>query len=182
MRTDPVPQILPAGGFREGVAAGSQHRHEHRGLARFAALGIVNRNRGPGVIHEHLLAGAVLLPQYQVELFEPSPVQIAEAAVAVALWVILPLLLPNQLQGQVFMGLHLFVDPGPIRLRVLPPKRRRRALRKQRPLHLRVIPVRRQRPPDSGGLRGGQVLMHGALGDRTTAGNLVLAQPQRIQA
>ena len=35
---------------------------------RFTALRVVNRDGGPGVIHEHLLAGAVLLPQHQVEL------------------------------------------------------------------------------------------------------------------
>jgi hypothetical protein len=28
----------------------------------------MDRNRGPGVIHEHLLAGAMILPQHQIEL------------------------------------------------------------------------------------------------------------------
>ena len=182
MRADPTPQVLPASGLREGVAAGSEHSHEHGGLLDLAALRVMNRDGGPGVIHEHLLAGAVLLPQHQVELLQPPPIEFAETAVAVALRVVLAALLPDQLQGQVFVGLHLLVDLRPVRLGVFPPKCRNRALRKQRPLHLRIIPIRWQRPPNSGRLRGGQVLMHGALRDRTTAGDLVLAQPQRIQA
>lgn len=105
MRADPVAQILPGGGLREGVAAGAQHRHEHGGLTRLAALRVIYRNGGSGVVHEHLLAGAVLLPQHQVELLQPSPVQIAESAIAIALRVALPRLLPDQLQGQVFVGL-----------------------------------------------------------------------------
>ena len=67
MRTDPVPQILPGGGLGEGVTAGAQHRHEHGGRVYLTALRVVNRNGGPGVIHEHLLAGAMLLAQHQVE-------------------------------------------------------------------------------------------------------------------
>ena len=60
----------------------------------------------PGVIDEHLLAGAVLLPQHQVEFLQPPPVEIAEAAVAVAVRVGLAVLLPEQLQGDVFVGLQ----------------------------------------------------------------------------
>jgi len=62
MRTDPVTQILPGRGFREGIAAGAQHGHEDGGRVHFAALRIVDRDRGAGVVDEHLLAGAVLLP------------------------------------------------------------------------------------------------------------------------
>jgi hypothetical protein len=181
MRTDPAPQVLPGGGLHEGIAAGAQHGDEHGGRARFTTLRVVNRNGGAGVIHEQLLAGAVFLPQHQVELLQPAPVEIAKTAIAIAVRIVLAALLPDQLQGQVFVRLQLLMNPGPVRLRVFPPKRRHGALRKQRPLHLGIIPVWRQRPPDSGRLRGGQVLMHGALRDRTTAGDLVLAQPQRIQ-
>jgi len=61
MRTDPVPQILSCRGLGEGVAAGAQHRHEHGGRVYVAILRVVDRNGGAGVIHKHLLAGAVLL-------------------------------------------------------------------------------------------------------------------------
>ena len=61
MRTNPVPQILPGRGFREGIAAGAQHGHEDGGGLHVTALRIVNRNRGAGIVDEHLLAGAVLL-------------------------------------------------------------------------------------------------------------------------
>ena len=97
MRTDPVPQVLPGGSLREGVTAGAQYRREHGGGLYFTALRVVNRYRGSGVIDEHLLAGAVLLPQHQVELFQPSPVEVAVPAVAVAFRVALPSFLPDQL-------------------------------------------------------------------------------------
>ena len=69
--------------LRRGFVPGSQHRHEHGGGMHCTAARVVNRDRGPGVIDEHLLAGAVPLPQHQVEIFQPSPEEIAEAAVAV---------------------------------------------------------------------------------------------------
>ena len=181
MRTDPVPQILPGGGLGEGVAAGAQHRHEHGGRVHLTALRVVNRNRGPGVIHEHLLAGAMLLTQHQVELLQPPPVEIAEAAIAVALRVALASLLPDQLQGQVLVRLQLLVDLGPIRLRVFAPNGGTGPLRKQRLLDLLVTPVLRRRPLHSGRLRGGQVLMDGALGKGTTAGDLMLAQSEGME-
>lgn len=48
--------------FREGIAAGTQHGHKDGGGVHIAALRIVNRNRGAGIVDEHLLPGAVLLP------------------------------------------------------------------------------------------------------------------------
>ena len=47
MRTDPVPQVLPGGGFREGIAAGAQHGHEDGGRVHVAALWVVDRIVAP---------------------------------------------------------------------------------------------------------------------------------------
>ena len=181
MRTDPVPQILAGRGFREGIAAGAQHRHEYGRGMYLTALRVVDRNRGPGVVHEHLLAGAVLLPQHQVELLQPSSVEIAKAAVAIAVRIALASFLPHQLQRQVLVRLQLFVDLGPIRLRMFPPNGRSGSLGKQRLLGLLVIPVLGQRPLHAGRLRGGHVLMDGALGNGTTAGDLMLAQSEGME-
>jgi hypothetical protein len=82
MGADPVPQILPGRSFREGIAASAQHAHEYGVGVHFTARRLVNRNRGSGVIDEHLLASAVLLPQNQVQLFQPSPVEFTEPAIA----------------------------------------------------------------------------------------------------
>ena len=66
VRSDPVPQVLTRCSLGESVAAGSQHRHEYRRGLDVAARRLMNRNRGAGVIHKHLLAGAMFLPQHQV--------------------------------------------------------------------------------------------------------------------
>src|ERR1700735_265957 len=147
----------------------------------FTALRVVNRNGGSGVVHEHLLTGAMLLAQHQVEFLQPPPVEIAEAAVAIAIGVALAAFLPDQLQGQVLVCLQLLVDLRPVRLWVFPPNRGRGPLRKQRSLDLLVIPVLRCRPLHAGRLRGRQVLVNGALRDGTTAGNLVLAQSEGME-
>ena len=153
MRTGPTPQILPWRGLSEGVAAGAQHRHEHGGGIHGAALRIVNRNPGSGVIDEHLFPGAVILPQHQVQFLQPSPVQIAESAIAIALRVALASFLPDQLQCQVLVRLQLLVNLGPVRLWTFAPDASGGAGWKQRLLHLLVIPVLRQRPLHAGYLR-----------------------------
>ena len=64
MRADPVAQILPQRDLGEGVVAGPQHGHEHSAWLAFLGLRIVDRNCGAGIVHEHLFASAVFLPQY----------------------------------------------------------------------------------------------------------------------
>jgi hypothetical protein len=39
MRRNPVPQILPRGGLRDGIAAGAQHGYEHGGRLDLAGFG-----------------------------------------------------------------------------------------------------------------------------------------------
>src|SRR5579864_9636268 len=83
---------------------------------------IVNRNRGPGIIDEHLLAGTMFLPQHQVQLLQPAPIQIAESAVAITFRVALSRFLPDQLQRQVLVRLQFLVELSPIRLCVFAPE------------------------------------------------------------
>src|SRR5579885_1590192 len=85
------------------------------GLLHRTTTRIMNRYRCSGPIHEQLFAGLVLLPQYNV-LFPPPPlIQLAEAAVLIAVWVCLPVLLPQQLLGYVGMLLPLPMKIGEIR-------------------------------------------------------------------
>src|ERR1019366_7337832 len=123
----------------------------------------------------------MLLPQYQVELLQPSPVEIAEAAIGIALRVDLASFLPDQLQGQVLVRLELLVNLRPVWLRMLAPNGERRPLRKQRLLDLLVTPVLGQRPVHARRLRGGQILMDGALRKGTTTGDLMLAQSEGME-
>ena len=123
----------------------------------------------------------MLLAQHQVKLLQPSPVEIAVAAVAVPIRVALASLLPDQLQGQVLVRLQLLVDLGPVRLRMFAPNGGSGPLRKQRSLDLLVTPLLRRWPLQASRLRGGQVLVDGALGNGTTAGDLVLAQSEGME-
>ena len=70
-------------------------------------------------------------------------------------------LLPQQLQGDAF-ALQLLMDAGKVRHRVL---LARRALTKQQTLHLPLVQIGRQRPPQALLQRPLHVLRHGALGD-----------------
>jgi hypothetical protein len=56
-------------------------------LLHRTGTGIMDRYRCSCPIHKQLLAGLVLLPQHHI-LFPPTPLaQLAEAGIALALWV-----------------------------------------------------------------------------------------------
>jgi len=71
------------------------------GLLHWTAARIVDRYRCSCPIHEQVLAGLVPLPQHHILLPPPPLVQLAEAAVLIAIRVCLPVLLPQQLLGHV---------------------------------------------------------------------------------
>jgi len=61
------------------------------------------------------------MPQNEFLCPKPSSIQITEPAVAVAVRVLLAVLLPQELQGDVFVGLQFVADSGVVRLgRLLP--------------------------------------------------------------
>ena len=179
--TGPTAQVLPRRSLGKRIAAGAQHGNENGRRMDFAGRRIVDRNRGSGVIDKHLLPGAVCLPQDQIEFFQPTPVQIAEPAVAIAFGIALTSFLPDQLQRQVLVGFEFMVHTGPVRLRMLAPNLWRGPLWKQRFPDFSVIPVFSQRPLHASRLGGGNVRVNGALRDGTTAGDLMLAHPEGMQ-
>ena len=89
--------------------------------------------------------------------------------------------MPDQLQRQVLVGLQLFVNLRPIRFRMFSPDGGSGPLWKQCLLGLLVIPTLGQRPLGAGRLRRGHVFMDGALGNGTTAGDLMLAQSEGME-
>src|SRR5437016_768604 len=78
---------------------------------------VVDRDGGSRPIDEQLLAGLVFLSQHHVLLAPPALKQLAETGIAIAIRVGLPVLLPEQLLGQVWMQLPLLVKLGKIRHR-----------------------------------------------------------------
>jgi hypothetical protein len=73
---------------------------------------VVHRNRRARTIDEHLLADLVLLTKHHIKLRAPTLIQLAEARVAIAVWIGLPVLLPQQLQRDVLVAAQLLVNPG----------------------------------------------------------------------
>src|SRR5580704_12166361 len=136
---------------------------------------IMDRNRRACPIHEQLLAGLVLLSQHHI-LFPPPPlVQLAEAAVLVAIRVCLPVLLPQQLLRQMCMLLALTMKVSEVR------HGQRGWAAAWRPAEQRglkpvIVPLGSKRPRNLGGLSPLQILMCGAEANRATSGDR--SQPQ----
>jgi len=74
VRADPVPQAARPCGFGIGVAAGAQHRHKHIGIARVSGEPVYDTRRLAGMIDEHLLSGAIVLSQDQIQ--SPRPLAV----------------------------------------------------------------------------------------------------------
>src|SRR6202795_5003272 len=70
---------------------------------------VADGDGGSRPIDEQLLAGLVFLTQHHVLLAPPALKQLAETGIAIAVGVGLPVLLPEQLLGQVSMYLPLLV-------------------------------------------------------------------------
>ncbi len=175
---DPQPglHLLIAGGLRVGVRTDAQYGDEQRSRADGTTLGIVQGDGGTRPVDEQFLARPVLLAQHHVLLAAPALVQLAEAAIAVAVWVGLPVLLPKQQQREVAVPLELFVDSRKVGRPPLGLGLQRRLGAEQLVLELRLVAALRQRPAQAGGLGPLQVLMDSGLADRTTAGDLPLRE------
>ena len=147
VRAQPVRQRLGARGFRVGIVARAPDRHEHRGVDRRLIVRAVNRDLGPRVVDEELLAGDVPLAHRARRVALPAPVMGAELAVAVRRRAVLSaILLPEQLQRDMPMALELLVDRGARRHDELRRPTGRLAI--HTPLELGVIPDFRDRPFD----------------------------------
>ena len=107
MTVDPVPQVLVQRGPREGVGAGAQNRDEQRSRGHVTDAPVVDRDRVSGPVHEHLLAGAMLLTQHHILVSAPAMVQLTETAVAITIGLSFAIFFPDQLQSQVLVRLQL---------------------------------------------------------------------------
>jgi hypothetical protein len=183
MGVDPTSQFLAAARFGEGVIAGAEDGDKQRCLEiDLACEPIINGNLVTGVVDEQPFSGPVFLPEDHIEVLLPLAIQLTKTAIAIAIGVLLAILFPDQLECKVVMGLQLLADRGEVRQVGLAPPlggpRRTADHRLQPP----IIPIGRQRPAYAGGRGCFQIPMNCALGNSTTASNLLLFQPQRRKA
>src|SRR5579875_758614 len=138
---EPVFQALAPGGFSIGVLAGPQHGNEDRSLTDRPALGVMDGKGVPGIIHEELFAGLMLLAQHDIQTAAPATVELAEAAVAIALGVVLAVFLPQPCQRQVTMGFEFLVKGRKVGRRLAGFIDAARAMAEQRLFQPRLIPT-----------------------------------------
>ena len=173
MRGDPVGQRLRPCRLGIGVVRRPEHRDEDLCLAKRTGVAVDHPDRMPGVVDEHLLAGAVLLAHHHVHLRGPRPVLPAEPAVLHPLGMNRLVLLPQQREGDP-LAAQLPVHRAPLRGRE--PARALRRQRIQPPQQPRIVERLRQRPAQPLGLRPDEVLPHRRRRRPQTARNRPNAQ------
>jgi hypothetical protein len=114
MGADPVGQALRPRGFGEGVVTGAEDGNKDGGGLQFAGDGVGHREGVAGIVDEEFFAGAMFLPEHDILALEPVTVEVAEAAVPVAIGVLQLVLLPEELQGEVLVNLELAADGGEV--------------------------------------------------------------------
>ena len=102
-----------------------------------------------GIVHEQLVARRVVLPHRHGQLERPAAVQVAEAAIAIAVRILGNVLVPQDLQRHM-LALHLAVQTGPVRLGAPPVAGFVARLPIQRRFQRAVAHVLRQRPFQTG--------------------------------
>ena len=115
MGADPVPQPLGPGGLDIGVTGGPEHGHEDLGLAFLPSGHVDDRDRLAAVVDEQPLPRDMALPQGDRQGPGKGPVVLAKATVLVTVRMDLPVLLPEQVQGDPRTA-HLAMHRRPVRL------------------------------------------------------------------
>ena len=102
MAANPVRQALGPGGFAVGVVGGAQYGDKDGRLPNLAGHRIDNGHRWASIVDEQLLAWGVRLAHAERESTDPPPIVGAEAAVAIAGWVLRFVFLPEQVERDAF--------------------------------------------------------------------------------
>ena len=145
-------------------------------------MAVHNRDGVSGIVHEELLAGAVFLPQHQIQLAAPARVQITELTVLIALRVHLLVLVPEQHQGHMLVSAALLMDGGEVGKGSWGGGRLTR-WRKQPVRNCPVIPPLREGPAETGSLGPAHILGHGAASQSAAPGDLTIRQMKlKLQA
>ena len=166
----PEGELLGGGGFHVTVVARPERGYKEMGLRRGPGGRIMDRDRVAGEVDEEFFAGLIVLPEGDVEGIGPRPVAQAELAVLVAFGVLIPVLFPEELEGDVLfpelcmkvcIGGH--VPPGGVWWD---------GVRKEHMFQGGLIEAVRERPRESCFFRPRKVLHHRRLADAATCGSL----------
>ena len=178
MRPDPVGKPFRPARLGIGVVGCSQHRDEDMGAPLRPCRGVEYRHRVARKVDEQLLGGPMRLAHGRRDGFAPTAVELAEPAVAVAVRVLGPVLLPQQQQRN-GRPLQFLVDVGPIgqRPRRLLVKRRRR---EQPPLQLGIVQSVGHRPGDADDGGAPQILANRRPAQPGRDGDLPLAHAKGV--
>jgi len=116
VETGPIGKRLTPGNFGKGVVAGAHDRHEHLGILDFAGGRIDDGEGLAAIVHEHLLAGAVLLAHRDIQLLAPLPEELTVLTVLIPFGIAFLILLPQQHESQILVGNQLVVQGVPVGL------------------------------------------------------------------
>jgi len=100
---DPMGQGLGRAGLDVGVVAGPHHSDEDQSAGDLASLGVDDRYRVAGEVHEALLPELVDLAHDRFDAGQPLVVFLAEPTVFVAVGMGLPVFLPRERPGNVIV-------------------------------------------------------------------------------
>ena len=98
MGADPIRQRLRPAGFRIGVIRRPEGGDKNASTMFFTGCRIDNADRVAGPVDEQLLAHQMRLPHRRRDLLFPVAIKIAITAVAVAISMVRPVLLPEEQQ------------------------------------------------------------------------------------
>ncbi len=174
MGADPGLQLFAGEGRGIDTVAGPEDGDEQMRLRHLGGVGIVDRHLLAGPVDEELLTGDMQLSEDRFQGRRPGTVEFAIATVPVAVGLDLPVLLPEQLQGDA-LAAELFVDRGPVGQRLVGSGRATGLAgggSQELFLELGLIHVVGQGPGDLRRCGAFEIIPHGA--DRQTAatGNL----------
>ena len=168
-----------------GVVGGAHHRDEDLRRPDLAGAGVDQIDGLAGVIDEHALAGGMGLAHRRRQPALPGAVQLAPAAVAIAVRLALPVLLPQQHQRDAGPA-QLVMDVGPIGLGLAPLALLAAVAGIQHRLQHPVGQRRRQRPAQARrrgplqGQRDGAARQAQRAGDLPVAGAAFVLQAQDL--
>ena len=115
VRTDPIRQALAPTCLGIGQVRGTESGHKELRLTNLTSACVDHLQRGARVVDKYPLPGDMVLAHHRCQPPVPAAMQIAEAAVAVALWMNGAIFLPQQRQRHA-RPLELTVDRRPVRL------------------------------------------------------------------
>ena len=179
VRLNPGFQLLIASRFRVDVRTCAQHRNKQRCWPGLPRRVVIDGDRCPRPVHEHLFPGLVFLPQHHIQVPPPVLIALAKPTVAIPLGIRLSVFFPQQLQGQMAMLLELLMNGFPFRLRPLPLRSGLDGLvPKQLGFQFLFAQALGQRPTDPGRSRPLQILVDRTQPHSATAGDLPLPKSQ----